>query len=155
METDHAGRGPLPIIPIHELVESVFVGGERERVFEIGNGGVERIVAELELRFEGDKKEKNHARWEVLTLVLHDEGEDREDLGAEEDIGVDVAVEMGVKERSGALEETADVGNAVGVLLDVVGRGEAKRGAQFKDGGGSGKHDGTTAKLLLKQGHHL
>ena len=87
--------------------------------------------------------------------MLHDQGEDREDLGAEEDIGVDIAVEMGVEERGRALEETADVGNAVGVLLDVVGRGEAERGAQFKDGGGSGKHDGTTAKLLLKQGHHL
>ena len=112
-------------------------------------------MAELELRFEGGTKERNHARWEVLALVLHDEGEDREDLGAEEDIGVDVAVEMGVEERSGALEETADVGNAVGVLLDVVGRGEAERGAQFKDGAGSGKHDGATTKLLLKQGHHL
>ena len=87
--------------------------------------------------------------------MLHDEGEDREDLGAEEDIGVDVAVEMGVEERGGALEETADVGNAVGVLLDVVGRGEAERVAQFKDGTGRGKHDGTTTKLLLKQGHHL
>ena len=62
METDHARREPLPIIPIHELVESVFVGGERERVFEIGDGGVERIVAELELRFEGDKKERKTMR---------------------------------------------------------------------------------------------
>ena len=58
METDHAGRGPLPIIPIHELGESVFVGGERERVFEIGNGGVERIVAELDLGFEDGERER-------------------------------------------------------------------------------------------------
>lgn len=91
----------------------------------------------------------------MKTLLLHDEGQNREDLGAEEDIGVDVAVEVGVEERSGALEETADVGNAVGVLLDVVGGGKAERVAQFNDGSGSGKHDGTATKLLLKQGHHL
>ena len=58
METDHAGRGPLPIIPIHELVESPLIGREGEGVFEIGDGGVERIVAELDLGFEDGERER-------------------------------------------------------------------------------------------------
>lgn len=138
----------------HQLADGLLIRSGGDRCREIGNGGDVRVVAELDLRSIGEETAYHAVGEEGLSLLL-DEGEDREDLGAEQNVRIDVAVELRLEERRCAPKHAADVGKAVGVLLDVVSRGETERAAQTEHRLRSGKHDGAAAELALKHSHHL
>ena len=122
-ERDHHARDrPLSRGPLEEGRKSVLVLRQRHIVRKLGSGADVRVVAQLDLL--ESTLQSYQLRGERPPLLLENKRENREYLGAHQNVRVDVSVKVGLEHGSSSLEKTSDVGEFVGIRSKVRRSGD-------------------------------